>query len=535
MAFAWVCFADDLEEGITAYKRKDYPGALRILKPLVEQEVAEACYYLGKMYYNGYGVQKDLSEALNWFRKGANLMDPRAQYTLGMIYAVGEGVQQDDTEAVSWFRKAAEQGDAVGQYYLGRSYYQGSGIEQDYEQAVKWTQKSADQGLAMAQSSLGWLYRQGLGVPQDHHQAVRWFRMAAEQGDAFGQLNLGWAYADGQGISQNKSEAINWLFKAGVSFLRDGNREQARVVLSNINELDTGHFLAEKLRSKINGEESNIPQPIYTSGEEDGYIRDIFQTQISEVPKIAWLVAPDIIIANEKFRSIHLYSDSNTIQVGKYFRPLTKAEIKRIRKKHTVACDVTASYHQYKLPGKQTPTFGFPDRIFYTSKAFPVPVKVGYKFSELISQEIANIITLAELKKSQFLHKYFIISPVGSNFRYSFHGFYSAETKEAFMKGIILHNEEQVLTGKFWEISEENLCDGCPMPLYRNEYPHQSYPDMTNLFILLNVFSFPEFPYPVVMLDTSTVEGRAISLVTFNHEPKYSEYRLYEYIVECVY
>ena len=33
----------------------------------------------------------------------------------------------------------------------------------------------------------------------------------------------------------------------------------------------------------------------------------------------------------------------------------------------------------------------------------------------------------------------------------------------------------------------------------------------------------------------SLVEGRAISFVTFNKEVKYCEYRLYEYIVECMY
>jgi hypothetical protein len=207
--------------------------------------------------------------------------------------------------------------------------------------------------------------------------------------------------------------------------------------------------------------------------------------------------------------------------------------VSNIRKKHTVACDVAATYHQYKLTGKQTQQFSFPDRVFYTSKALPGPVKVGFKFGEFGKKELASIIKLAQLKESKFLHKYFIVAPVSSHYRYSFHGFFSEETKELFKKGIILHNEEKVLVGNFWEISEETLCDGCPMPLYRNEYPHQSFPDMTHLFSLLNMFSFPHFSYPVLMLDTNTVETRAVSLITFTDKGEYSEYREYEYIVNC--
>lgn len=280
-------------------------------------------------------------------------------------------------------------------------------------------------------------------------------------------------------------------------------------------------------------EEFAIPQPVDFSEEGGNYLSSIFQAQISEVPKIAWLVPPDIIITDTKFSSVNLYSDSNSILEGKYFRPLNKAEINKIRKTHIVACDVAATYHQYKLTEKQTQRFDFPDRVFYTSKAFPFPVKVGYKFGELGKKGLTNSIKLAELKKSNFLHKYFIVFPVDSEYRYSFHGFYSEETKELFRKGIILHNAKEILAGKFWDINEQTLCDGCPMPLYENEYPDQSSPDMTLLFILLNVFSFPDLFCPVLMLDTSTVEGRALSFITFTDRRKYNEYRLYEYIVNC--
>jgi hypothetical protein len=187
------------------------------------------------------------------------------------------------------------------------------------------------------------------------------------------------------------------------------------------------------------------------------------------------------------------------------------------------------------MSGKQAQEFGFPDCVFYTSKAFPGAVRAGYSFGVRGKRVIAVSIAQAELETREFLHKYFILLPVDSHYSFSFHGFYSDETRVLFKKGLILHQEGEVLAAKFWQISEETMCDGCPLPLYRNEYPHQSFPDMVEIFSLLNVFSFSGFPYPVILLDTSNVEGRAISFVTFNQEGKYSEYRLYEYIVDYAY
>jgi hypothetical protein len=37
----------------------------------------------------------------------------------------------------------------------------------------------------------------------------------------------------------------------------------------------------------------------------------------------------------------------------------------------------------------------------------------------------------------------------------------------------------------------------------------------------------------VLMLNTSTVETRAVSFITFTDKGEYSEYREYEYIVNC--
>ena len=181
---AWAGFA----EGVAAYKRGDYATALRELRPLANQGVAEAQCNLGVMYSKGQGVPQDDDEAVKWYRKAAEQGHAEAQFQLGAIFAatkltptvtkkkpdlarvqhnVGKMIDGDATEkeireylalegvterqlvqfgrkklleparkkAVKWFRKATEQGHAEAQYNLGLMYSKGDGVQQDYAEA----------------------------------------------------------------------------------------------------------------------------------------------------------------------------------------------------------------------------------------------------------------------------------------------------------------------------------------------------------------------------------------------------------------
>jgi TPR repeat protein len=75
--------------------------------------------------------------------------DASAQYQVGVCYATGKGVQKDDTEAMQWYREAAEQGHAAAQYNVGSCYENGTGVLKDEIQAFQWYRKAADQGHAV--------------------------------------------------------------------------------------------------------------------------------------------------------------------------------------------------------------------------------------------------------------------------------------------------------------------------------------------------------------------------------------------------
>lgn len=102
--------ADHLQQGIDAYKAKNYPVALKNFQPLAESGNAEAQLYLGLMYNNGEGVPVDFQQAFTWCSKAAEQGDTNAQYNLGVMYAEGVIVPQDWVQALKWLDLAALRG-----------------------------------------------------------------------------------------------------------------------------------------------------------------------------------------------------------------------------------------------------------------------------------------------------------------------------------------------------------------------------------------------------------------------------------------
>lgn len=134
--------AGPLEDGSAAYRDKDYAKAVELWQPLADRG------------------------------------DPMAQYYLGTLYAEGNGVQRDDEAAFKLFLRAANRGNAAAQYNVGASYSAGVGVKKSDADAAKWFQRAANQGMAFAMLNLGLLYAAGNGVPQDNVEAFKWLELA---------------------------------------------------------------------------------------------------------------------------------------------------------------------------------------------------------------------------------------------------------------------------------------------------------------------------------------------------------------------
>ncbi|KAA8493262.1 Secretory immunoglobulin A-binding protein EsiB [Porphyridium purpureum] len=199
--------------------RENLTEALEWYRKAAQVGDAYSQHSLGLYHYNGWGgLPQDMRAAVEWWLKAAEQGNTAAHYTLGYCYDNGfSALPHDKRAAVEWYRKAAEQGHADAQFNLGDYCENGwGGLPQDKRAAVEWYRKAAEQGHAHAQFNLGAYYENGWsGLPQDKRAAVEWYREAAEQGHADAQFNLG-AYCENGwgGLPQDKCVAVNWYRKA---------------------------------------------------------------------------------------------------------------------------------------------------------------------------------------------------------------------------------------------------------------------------------------------------------------------------------
>lgn len=165
-----------------ALEQGDYSYAHHLFKTLAELGHTRSQFQMGNIYYNGYGVHRDVEDALFWFRKAAQSGHPQAQYNVGVAYAKGIGVESDISHAIVWWQRAALRGNVDAQFNLGMLYARGYGVKRDEILAARWWKKAAVAGDAAAQFNLGMMYANGEGVGQDNNKAIHWWRMAATQG-----------------------------------------------------------------------------------------------------------------------------------------------------------------------------------------------------------------------------------------------------------------------------------------------------------------------------------------------------------------
>lgn len=96
------------DEGSEAYSVGDYAKAMVEFKAAAEGGDPRAEYYVGFLYYRGYGVSKDFAEAANWFGRSAAKRDSRAQYYVAKMHEKGEGMDKDLVQAHLWFSLSAK-------------------------------------------------------------------------------------------------------------------------------------------------------------------------------------------------------------------------------------------------------------------------------------------------------------------------------------------------------------------------------------------------------------------------------------------
>jgi len=158
-----------------------------------------------------------LTDAVALYQQAANQNLPQAQYQIGYMYYAGDGIQRNDAMAAAWLKKAADQGLAQAQMMMGVLYSAGRGVPQSFALSAQWYTKAAEQQYAQAQYYLAYLFVVGQGVAANEKEASNWFLRAAENGVVDAQHQIGVRLARGEGIDQDVIEGYKWLNMASFN------------------------------------------------------------------------------------------------------------------------------------------------------------------------------------------------------------------------------------------------------------------------------------------------------------------------------
>ena len=212
-------------------------------------------YRIGKQYNRGWGTEKDVQEAIQWFE---NSDTDYARYALGNIYYRGDDVEQDYEKAFQIFQEisnspfaeqkkavmyecgqgteinlgAAEnsyknafdgflsmdrklEGDPLSQYQIGKMLYTGKGCEQNTEKAISYLEKSAEgKGNTYAKILLGKVYLDLDSGIYDVEQGVRYLTELVEAGNEYACYYLGKEYVRKESPYYNETKVIQYLERA---------------------------------------------------------------------------------------------------------------------------------------------------------------------------------------------------------------------------------------------------------------------------------------------------------------------------------
>ncbi len=210
-------FQFQLGRALLRAKRRD--EGLPYLFAAAEKNYAAAFANIGGTYQFDLG---NYSEALKWYRRGAELGDISSQTHLAEMYLEGWGVERNLQQALRWYEPAANQRYPLAEYKIGLIYQRGDRtVPRDQAKAITWFRKAADQGFARAQNDLGYAYEQGLGVRRNLQAAADWYLKAAKQGWGKAQINVALLYERGRGVERNYKEAFYWFRKATGARLQE--------------------------------------------------------------------------------------------------------------------------------------------------------------------------------------------------------------------------------------------------------------------------------------------------------------------------
>ena len=222
-------------------------------------------YKLGQMFKFGLGTDSDVTKAIEYFRRSAEMNNKNGLFEYGKALLIGEHIPQDTDSALKILEKAVKLKNSNAKRFLALEYISGEHLEQDFEKGIALLTECADSGDVIACYRLGKIYLESEIMPQnldkaekylllaedneytqyalaklylqeekyDIQKAVNYFEKSADK-NHWASYQLGRIYLFGaKDIERDKEQAIEWFTKSA----NDGN-EYAQAILDEISKFE---------------------------------------------------------------------------------------------------------------------------------------------------------------------------------------------------------------------------------------------------------------------------------------------------------
>jgi len=131
---------------------KDTSKAISLFEQAAEKGCAASMFWLGKIYTSGGNeLHIDfLQKAASWYEKGATAGDEDCMLKVGKCYYNGKGVGRNLAVARKWFVKASKDEDSVPEsmFWLGKMMMRGEGGSRNIAQGLTLINDSASKGYS---------------------------------------------------------------------------------------------------------------------------------------------------------------------------------------------------------------------------------------------------------------------------------------------------------------------------------------------------------------------------------------------------
>ncbi len=257
---------------------------------------------------------------------------------------------------------------------------------------------------------------------------------------------------------------------------------------------------------------------------DDKYIGNIFESRIGELPRMGWFAPPYGFVVQDDAPAVFFYAPVGMPLTGKKKGTVSATDAKSVRTLYGEACEIGDTDHLTAFDvGAETDD----GRALYTTKKLPGETRSGLVTIPLDRNEMTSVNRLLKWPDQGTLRRDEAIGVRAQSFFYSLNKLYKPATGLLSEEAIVLHGRNgQILAHELHtELDAGQPCDGCGIPRY-------AYPG-SGLYNPLNMFELTGFAYPLLLLDTSTFEGRALTLLTFTPDGMATDFRVYEYVINC--